>query len=107
VPVVRFVQPDGREDAVDVPVGVDLKQAALDALVPGIIGDCGGFATCGTCHGYLDADHADLVPPPSEDEEIMLEGVLGDVVATSRLTCQVVMTEDLAGAVVTLPEVQG
>ena len=107
MPAVRFVQADGGERVVDVPVGQDLKQAALDDLVPGITGDCGGFASCGTCHAYVSPEFAGRIPPPSVDEADMLDGMLGPVTATSRLTCQVTMTEELAGMCLHLPEVQG
>lgn len=107
MPEVRYVQADGTDTVLDVPVGENLKQAALDALVPGIIGDCGGFATCGTCHAYVRGDHLERLPAPSEDEEIMLEGLLGPVTAASRLTCQIPMTEALDGITLDLPETQG
>lgn len=107
MPEVRYVQADGTDTVLDVPVGQNLKQAALDALVPGIIGDCGGFATCGTCHAYVTDDYLGRLPAPSEDEEIMLEGLLGPVTATSRLTCQIPMADALDGITLTLPETQG
>lgn len=107
MPDARYVQADGSETLLDVPLGQTLKQAALDAMVPGIIGDCGGFATCGTCHAYVGDDYLDRLPTPSEDEEIMLEGLLGPVTAASRLTCQIAMTPALDGITVTLPATQG
>ncbi|MDR6174171.1 2Fe-2S ferredoxin [Nocardioides zeae] len=102
----NFIEADGTAHAVDVPDGENLKQAAIDNLVPGIIGDCGGFAECGTCHGYVDEAYVDRLPAPSEDERLMLEGILAPVEANSRLTCQIPMTPQLDGIVVRLPEVQ-
>jgi len=102
----HFVGADGTDYAVEVPDGESLKQAAVDNLVPGIIGDCGGFAECGTCHGYVDEAYLDRIPAPTEDEEMMLEGILAPVEHNSRLTCQISMTPQLDGIVVRLPEVQ-
>ncbi|GAB3246654.1 2Fe-2S iron-sulfur cluster-binding protein [Nocardioides dilutus] len=102
----HFVEADGTDHTVEVPDGENLKQAAMDNLVPGIIGDCGGFAECGTCHGYVDEAYLDRLPAATEDEEMMLEGILAPVERNSRLTCQIPMTSELDGIVVRLPEVQ-
>ena len=107
MPEARYLGTDGAETVLDVPVGETLMQAAVDNLVPGIIGDCGGFATCGTCHVYVAERFVALLPDPSEDEETMLEGLLTPVTANSRLACQVTMTDDLDGITVQVPESQG
>ncbi|MCO1655688.1 2Fe-2S iron-sulfur cluster-binding protein [Pseudonocardia humida] len=107
MPAARFVGVDGTEVLLDVPAGQTLRQAALDNLVPGIIGECGGFATCGTCHVVVDERFRPLLPAPSEDEEIVLEGLLTPVTATSRLACQIAMTDELDGITVHVPESQG
>jgi ferredoxin, 2Fe-2S len=106
VPIARFVEFDGTEHMVEVAVGEDLKQAALDNLVPGIIGDCGGFAECGTCHGYVEEPFLQRLSAPDEAETMMLEGLLAPVTANSRLTCQIPMSADLDGITVRLPQVQ-
>jgi ferredoxin, 2Fe-2S len=107
VPEARFVGAGSAETVLDVPNGQTLKQAAVDNLVPGIIGDCGGYATCGTCHVVVDEPFRARLPTPSEDEEIMLEGLLTPVTAGSRLACQITMADDLDGITVHVPESQG
>ncbi|MGV9796781.1 2Fe-2S iron-sulfur cluster-binding protein [Mycobacterium sp. NPDC003449] len=107
MPTARYIESNGVEHAIDVPVGDNLKQAALDNLVPGIIGDCGGYATCGTCHGYIEDSFLSRLAPPTEDEEVMLEGMLAPVTSNSRLTCQLTMTAALDGITVHFPEEQG
>jgi 2Fe-2S ferredoxin len=107
VPEARFRGADGAETVLDVPVGETLEQAAVDNLVPGIIGDCGGFATCGTCHVSVDERYLSRLAAPSADEEIMLEGLLTPVTASSRLACQITMADDLDGITVHVPESQG
>jgi 2Fe-2S ferredoxin len=85
---------------------VSLKQAALDSMVPGILGDCGGTATCGTCHVYVDAEYVNRLAAPSDDEEMTLSGVLAPVAANSRLSCQIPVSDSIDGIVLRLPEVQ-
>lgn len=107
MPKARFVGADGAESILEVPVGENLMQAAVDNLVPGVIGDCGGFAECGTCHVFVDQRFSGLLAARSEDEEIMLEGLLNPVTEASRLSCQIVMTGELDGITVHIPEEQG
>lgn len=107
MPKARFVGADGTETVLDVPAGETLKQAAVDNLVPGIIGVCGGFAACGTCHVFVGDGFRGALAAPSEDEEIMLEGLLNPVTDASRLSCQITMTDELDGITVHIPEEQG
>lgn len=99
---VRFIQHDGTENAVEGVVGNSVMQTARDNMVPGIIGDCGGNCSCATCHGYVDADWIDKLEPVSENEEIMLDGVMGQE-KNSRLTCQIKLKQELNGIVIRLP----
>ncbi|WBY03070.1 2Fe-2S iron-sulfur cluster-binding protein [Ramlibacter tataouinensis] len=105
MPTVHFIDPQGAEHAVDAPVGKSLMQAALDHSVPGILGDCGGACSCATCHGYVDPAFLDRLPPRSETEVFMLEGV-PDLRDNSRLCCQIRMNAELAGIRVQLPDEQ-
>jgi len=63
--------------------------------------ECGGAMACATCHVYVDGDWFDKVGPPSDEEEDMLDTV-GDVRSTSRLSCQILMSDELDGLKVTL-----
>ena len=105
MPKVRIIEYNGTEHVLDATEGTSVMQTAIDNMVPGIIGDCGGNASCATCHGYVDPDWVDRVPAKSEDEEIMLEG-MAHTEENSRLTCQLKMTPALDGLVVRLPESQ-
>jgi 2Fe-2S ferredoxin len=102
MPTVNFIESDGREHCVEAPVGRSLMQIAVDQDVPGIIGECGGACSCGTCHGYIDPRWADRLPLISESESFMLEAV-GDRRPESRLCCQIRMRQDLDGVIVRLP----
>ena len=80
-------------------------RAALDNNVPGIDADCGGECSCATCHVILSSEDYLVLGTPSEDEEAML-GLNPETSQTSRLSCQIKVTEDLDGIRVQLPEFQ-
>lgn len=99
---IVFVEHSGTRHDVEAKRGDSLMQAALDHGVPDILGDCGGCCSCATCHAYIDPAWAERLPPRSEDEAMMLEGAL-EPRDTSRLACQVSVSEALDGMVVHLP----
>jgi 2Fe-2S ferredoxin len=105
MPRITFITHDGNEHVVDAPCGQTVMQAAVDNLVPGILGQCGGDCTCGTCHCYLGGDWPRRIAPPSDDERAMLDFTLG-VQENSRLSCQLLVSEQLDGIVLRLPESQ-
>jgi ferredoxin, 2Fe-2S len=100
---VKYITSGGDERIVDAPIGESLMQIALDNMVPGILGDCGGCCSCATCHVYVDPEWLSSLQPASEDERLMLEGG-PDVRETSRLGCQIKMTDELDGIVLYIPE---
>ena len=102
---VVFVSADGARREVDDPSARTIMEAARFNDISGILGDCGGSLTCGTCHGYIDPKWSDLLPPVSGNEADILEGVF-DRRAASRLTCQIPLTPDLDGIIVHLPDRQ-
>ncbi len=103
---IIFVQPDGGEQPVDASVGQSVMQAAIGAMVPGIVADCGGACSCATCHGYVDEHWVSRVPAASPDELDMIDAGCLDALPNSRLTCQIRVTEDLDGLVIRLPPSQ-
>jgi 2Fe-2S ferredoxin len=105
MPKIVFIEHNGTHHVVDAPVGKSLMQVAVDNMVPGIVGDCGGCCSCATCHGYIEGEWADKLPPKQEDEEMMLDGAL-EVLPSSRLTCQVFVKEEHDGLTVKLPASQ-
>lgn len=97
MPHVIFVAPDGAEFAVDVPVGQSLMEAAVKHGVPGIVAECGGACNCATCHVYINEAFLPLVGPAGEWESEMLEDALAARTQSSRLSCQVKLTDHLEG----------
>lgn len=103
---ITFVQPDGTQKAVTADAGLSLMRAALDNGIAGMMGDCGGELSCATCHAYLDPAYLEKAGSPGEEEREMLECAAAEVRATSRLACQVTLTEALDGMTVVMPEKQ-
>ena len=103
---ITFTQPDGSHQVVDADAGMTVMEAAKKNLVPGIEAECGGACACATCHVYVDDAWREKVGPPSEMEEDMLD-FAHDVRPTSRLSCQIKMSDALDGLVVHVPERQG
>lgn len=107
MPKVTYIEADGAQHAVDVPVGENVMRGAVNNGVEGIVGECGGGLACATCHCYVDTDWVDVVGgPSSDDERDMLESAAAEVRPTSRLSCQIEITPELDGLVVLLPERQ-
>ena len=102
MPKMTFINPDGTQVEVDAPVGFSVLQIAHRNDVD-IEGACEGSMACSTCHVIVDPAWFDRLEEPSEEEEDMLDLAFG-LTQTSRLGCQLVMTEELDGLVVRLPD---
>ncbi|MFV1920600.1 2Fe-2S iron-sulfur cluster-binding protein [Sphingomonas sp. MJ1 (PH-R8)] len=99
--IVRFIGVDGTVEEARGAAGdrlLDLAQAYGQPLE----GTCDGQMACSTCHVIVAAEFADLLPPPSEEEEDMLDFAPG-ATRTSRLACQITLTDALDGLTVRMP----
>ena len=101
MPKVVFIERDGNRREVDAPLGLSVLEIAHKNGID-IEGACEGSLACSTCHVIVDAEWYDLLQEASEDEEDMLDLAFG-LTATSRLGCQIIITEELDGLVVRLP----
>jgi 2Fe-2S ferredoxin len=106
VPKAVFVLNDSSEREVEVARHESLMRAAVRNNVDGIAGECGGGLTCATCHVYVDPEWAGRLPPPDADERDMLQFTAAERRPTSRLCCQLRMSEEFAGLRVEVPEFQ-
>lgn len=104
--LVTYVEHNGARHEIDVPVGDTVMQGAINNMIDGIVAECGGGLACATCHCYVDEAWAAKAGEPSEIETEMLEAASAERKATSRLSCQINVTEELNGLVVYLPESQ-
>jgi ferredoxin, 2Fe-2S len=105
MPTIVFIEHNGERHEVQVDTGRSVMQAAVENAVPGIVADCGGNCSCGTCHGFIDPAWLEKIPPADTAESAMLEGLL-ELQPNSRLTCQITVTADVEGMVVRLPKSQ-
>jgi len=103
---VHLVAPDGASRAIEATVGQSLMRAATAAGVDAIKADCGGMLSCATCHVFVAGEWAARLPPPSSDEDGMLEMTAAPRRPTSRLSCQIVLGPELDGLTAGLPETQ-
>jgi len=94
------------ETTIECKTGQSLMQAAVAANLAGIDADCGGLMTCGTCHVYVREPFASQLPPPSADEQGMLDFTASPRQPNSRLSCQIELTDALDGLTVDLPPTQ-
>ena len=101
MPKMTFVMPDGTKKEVEAPVGLSVLEIAHRNDIP-LEGACEGSLACSTCHVVVDKDDYERLPEATEDEEDMLDLAFG-LTHTSRLGCQIKMTEELDGLVVAVP----
>jgi ferredoxin, 2Fe-2S len=106
MPQVTYVSYDGKSTTLDVPLGTSVMQAAVLHGLDGIVAECGGSCMCATCHVYVHEDQLSKLPEMELGEDAMLDGTASPRRPNSRLSCQLVMTPEMAGLVVDMPETQ-
>ena len=95
--------PNGQTLTAEVKPGLSLMEAAVANNVPNVIGECGGSLSCATCHVVVDPAWAERAGQPSAFEDDMLDVTDADRQPTSRLSCQIKMTEALDGIILHVP----
>lgn len=106
MPKVVFITLDGAQRVVDAQAGESVMAAAVRNGIPGIIGECGGNCSCATCHVYVADDFATEVGGAGDMEDDLLDLGVADRRETSRLSCQIKLTDELDGLTVRIPEEQ-
>jgi ferredoxin, 2Fe-2S len=105
MPKITFIDPSGHSHELAAEVGATVMETAIRNGVPGIEAECGGACACATCHVYVEELWRESVGGPSPMEEDMLDFGY-DVRPSSRLSCQIKVTDELDGLVVRVPERQ-
>lgn len=105
MPTLTFIEHNGTEHQVIGSIGQSVMQAATFASVPGIPADCGGACSCATCHTYVDDAWLSKVAQAESPETDMLEYAF-ERQANSRLSCQLIISEEMDGMVLRLPSSQ-
>ena len=106
MPKITYIEHTGTVHEVEGEVGSTVMETAIRNAVPGIEAECGGALACATCHVYVREDWFEKTGGPSEMEEDMLDFAY-EVRPTSRLSCQIKVTDELDGLTVDIPERQG
>jgi 2Fe-2S ferredoxin len=106
MPRITYRNLDGTSKDVDVAQGDSVMRGAVVNGVAGIVGECGGGAMCATCHVYVSPDNETPLAPMSEIEDELLYTTASPRRDTSRLSCQLLVTEQMEGFEVDLPAEQ-
>ena len=101
-----FIAHDGSVRRLEVSDGTSLMHAAVANGITGIVAECGGSQMCATCHVYVAPEWLDKLAPMQATEDAMLDSAASERKENSRLSCQILMSSELDGLVVHLPERQ-
>ncbi|MBT4880564.1 MAG: 2Fe-2S iron-sulfur cluster binding domain-containing protein [Alphaproteobacteria bacterium] len=102
MPKIIFVYPDGNRQEIDAPSGLSILEVAHENKIP-IEGACEGSLACSTCHVIVEPEWYEKLAEATEDEEDMLDLAFG-LTHTSRLGCQIILSDALDGITVKLPD---
>ncbi len=106
MPKVTFIDADGTRHEVEGKNGLSLMEIAISNNIDGIEAECGGSCMCSTCHCFIEDEFKAGVPAIQSDEDEMLGFTAVERQPTSRLSCQIKMTDELDGIEVNLPTEQ-
>ena len=102
---ITYNTDDNKTQTIDVQNGLTVMEGAVQNDIPGIDADCGGGMACATCHVYVNEEWFDKLPAKEDGEEDMLDMAF-EPKKNSRLSCQLIVTDDLDGLKVRTPEKQ-
>ena len=102
MPKIKYIEHDGKLHTIEVANGLSVMEGAIQNNIPGIDADCGGSMACATCHVYVKEEWFNKLPSKTEGEDDMLDMAF-EPKKNSRLSCQILVTEELDGLIVTTP----
>ena len=103
---IIFNTHDNQTHTIDIQNGLTVMEGAVQNDIPGIDADCGGGMACATCHVYVKEEWFDKLPKKEDGEEDMLDMAF-EPNKFSRLSCQVLVSDELDGLTVSIPSKQG
>ena len=106
MPKITYTDHKGNLKTIKVENGLTVMEGAIQNDIPGIDADCGGGMACATCHVYVKEEWLDKIPNKEDGEEDMLDMAF-EPKQNSRLSCQLVVSDELDGLVVNIPSKQG
>jgi 2Fe-2S ferredoxin len=105
MPKITYIEHGGKSHTIEVSNGLSVMEGAVQNNIPGIDADCGGSMACATCHVYVKEEWFNKLPKKEDGEEDMLDMAF-EPKKNSRLSCQLMVSDQLDGLVVNLPEKQ-
>ena len=105
MPKITYIEHNGKKHTIDVANGLSIMEGAVQNNIPGIDADCGGAMACATCHVYVKEEWFNNLPQKEQGEEDMLDMAF-EPKKNSRLSCQILVSQELDGIVVDLPKKQ-
>ena len=102
---ITYIEHNGKAHTIDVANGLTVMEGAVQNNIPGIDADCGGSMACATCHVYVKEEWFNQLPKKEDGEEDMIDMAF-EPKKNSRLSCQLMVSDQLDGLVVNLPEKQ-
>ena len=102
---ITYIEHDGKPHTIEVANGLSVMEGAVQNNIPGIDADCGGSMACATCHVYVKEEWFNKLPKKEDGEEDMLDMAF-EPKKNSRLSCQLMVSDQFDGLVVNLPEKQ-
>ncbi len=106
MPKITYISSDAKTHTIDVQNGLTVMEGAIQNDITGIDADCGGGMSCATCHVYVDENWIDKLPQKEDGEEDMLDMAF-EPKKNSRLSCQLIVSDELDGLEVNIPSKQG
>ena len=105
MPKITYITSDDKNHTIDVDNGLTVMEGAVQNDIPGIDADCGGGMACATCHVYVKEDWFNKLPKKEDGEEDMLDMAF-EPKSNSRLSCQLIVSDELDGLIVDIPSKQ-
>ena len=106
MPKITYITHDNQNHTIEVQNGLTVMEGAVQNDIPGIDADCGGGMACATCHVYVNDEWFDKITPKQDGEEDMLDMAF-EPKKNSRLSCQIIVSDELDGLIVNIPSKQG
>ena len=106
MPKITYISNDNKTNTVEVQNGLTVMEGAIQNDISGIDADCGGGMSCATCHVYVNEEWLDKLPKKEDGEEDMLDMAF-EPKKNSRLSCQLIVSDELDGLIVNTPSKQG
>ena len=106
MPKITYIEHSGKSHTLEVAKGLSVMEGAVQNNIPGIDADCGGGMACATCHVYVKEEWFDKLPKKEDGEEDILDMAF-EPKKNSRLSCQLMVSDEIDGLIVNIPSKQG